>query len=178
MAAIVILLSGALFAGALGKRAVGGDFRGRVPIHAALFGAGKLGMGALWLLALIRAARSLTTRGGPLQAAGAGLFGLGTALALAAFAALGRDNRLGLGEVRLKTSGVYAWSRHPMYAGFDLMALGGSLYAPRPVSLILLPLAVGVHHLVILAEERSLKRQHPQAWQDYAASVRRYLGRK
>ena len=125
---ILIILPGGLFVTVMiltgvRLRRVGCDFRGKTPIARPLFVVGKLSMGVLWARAFYKATGAVWSSGSAVSwAAGIGaiIFAAGCGLALAAFAALGLETRFGLpdGDCRLKTGGLYAWSRHPMYTGF------------------------------------------------------------
>ena len=181
---LILLIFGGLFVGALiftglRQRIAGADVKGRTPISLPLFMAGKAAMGLLWAAALWRAAAGITDPSKPsswMEAAGSILFAVGCAIALAAFAALGREIRFGLpgGRCRLKADGLYAWCRHPIYTGFHLMAAGACLFTFNAASLMLLFVAVWVHHRVALAEERFMARHFGAVWYEYADRVGRY----
>ena len=130
------------------QRLAGADVRGRPPLSRPVFLAGKAATGLLWGMAIWRAAAVPEAPASWTDAAGAVLFAAGCLVAVAAFAALGRETRFGLpeGPCRLKTHGLYAWARHPMYAGFHLMSIGAALFVWSPAAAVLLPVAVGVHH--------------------------------
>ena len=180
----MILISGGLFLAALiftgiCQRIAGADVKGRAPISSPLFLAGKAAMGLLWAVALWRSAAGISNPSRPscwMEAAGSILFALGCALVLASFAALGREIRFGLpgGRCRLKTDGLYAWCRHPIYTAFHLMTAGACLYTFSTASLTLFLVAVWVHHRVALAEERFMARRFGPAWDQYADRVGRY----
>ncbi len=76
----------------------------------------------------------------------------------------------------LITSGPYRFGRNPLYIGLALLQAGlallaGSLWAVA----LLVPVLAVVHHGVILREERYLERKFGEDYQDYKASVRRWL---
>ena len=187
MAGLLILTAGGLLmlvmaATGLRLRRAGCTITGKSPVSRPLFLAGKAAMGLLWGLALWQASVDLLHGTGGdfirLEWIGAVLFALGCGVAVAGFSALGLESRFGLpdGYCRLKTSGIYGWCRHPMYVGFYLMALGSCLFVFNALSAGCLVLTVGVHHRVVLAEERFMARHFGPAWLDYAARVRRYGG--
>jgi protein-S-isoprenylcysteine O-methyltransferase Ste14 len=181
---LLILIAGGLFLATLIltgilQRIADADVKGRPPVSRPLFLTGKAAMGLLWSLALWRAATAVTGPAAPASwadAAGAVLFAAGCLLAVAAFPVLGREIRFGLPEgfCRLKTGGLYAWSRHPMYTGFYLMAAGAGLFVHNAVAAVLFPLTVWVHHRVALAEERFMAKRFGAAWNAYARRVGRY----
>ncbi len=186
MANQLILISGSAFLAVLAfigwrLNRAGIDLKGRPPIPRPLFLTGKAAMIILWVMMLWRAAMNTAAAAGPdsstwLAKTGAFVFSTGCGLALIAFAALGRQTRFGLpvGECRLESGGVYGWARHPMYAGFYLMSLGACLYLMTPLTIVCLLLAVGVHHQVVLAEERFMAGRFGSTWHVYANRVPRY----
>jgi len=76
----------------------------------------------------------------------------------------------------LVTTGIYRWTRNPIYLGF-LLAYGGiGVAALSPWILILtLPLAVTVRYGVVAREEAYLERRFGDAYRDYRRRVRRWL---
>ena len=97
---------------------------------------------------------------------GAGLLLL--ALAVAAFASPAKDG--------VRRTGVYRFSRNPMYVAYFLYFLGCSLLARSPLLAVLVLGFQASAHWVILAEERWCNRQFGEAYLQYMKSVRRYLG--
>ncbi len=78
----------------------------------------------------------------------------------------------------LVTSGVYAWTRNPMYLGLWLLLVGwavrlGALSA-FIVALLFIPL---IGYVQIRAEERVLARRFGQEYERYRRRVRRWFGR-
>ena len=77
---------------------------------------------------------------------------------------------------KLLTSGIYRFSRNPMYTGLGLVVAGGALVVGTWWPLVLLPLAlVAVRRLVIEPEETYLAEHFGTAYADYRRSVRRWL---
>jgi protein-S-isoprenylcysteine O-methyltransferase Ste14 len=78
--------------------------------------------------------------------------------------------------VHLVTSGLYRYTRNPMYVGVLLVLAG---WASAFQSLILLvyavAVAVGFHLRVIHGEEPALARTFGATWHEYRASVPRWL---
>jgi protein-S-isoprenylcysteine O-methyltransferase Ste14 len=76
----------------------------------------------------------------------------------------------------LVTSGVYGWSRHPMYLGFVLLVLGVALLlgSLTPFALVL-GLPVVLEALYMRTEERMLAARFGDAWTAYRSRVRRWL---
>ena len=180
-----MLISGCIFFGVMiltgtRLRRSGRDVAGRTPIARPLFLTGKLSMGVLWAMALLAAAGAVRAGGSAtwMQTVGAILFMAGCGLALAAFSAMGDENRFGLpyGNCRLKTDGLYAWARHPMYTGFYLMSAGAFFYAFNVFTGVILLLSVGIHHRIALAEERFMAGYFGKEWRVYTEAVPRYGG--
>lgn len=151
-------------------------------------GAGLLAASALFFGACVRGWRPLPWRltrvgraltlalGAPLLAAGLGLVAWGQA-------ALGEmfNYSTGLGaplyaQQRLITTGPYALVRHPMYAGYNLAALGALLLYRTWTALLLVPAAMA---LVFRArrEEAALAEHFGAAWSEYGQRVPGWLPR-
>jgi len=76
----------------------------------------------------------------------------------------------------LVTSGIYRWTRNPMYLGMSLILGGIGLAAGSLWFLIALPIAmIAVTKLAIEREERYLAQLFGQPYLDYKARVRRWL---
>jgi protein-S-isoprenylcysteine O-methyltransferase Ste14 len=76
----------------------------------------------------------------------------------------------------LVTTGIYRWTRNPIYLGFFLMYGGIGVAAQSPWVLILtLPIAITVRYGVVAREEAYLERRFGDAYRDYKARVRRWL---
>jgi protein-S-isoprenylcysteine O-methyltransferase Ste14 len=77
---------------------------------------------------------------------------------------------------KLITSGPYAFSRNPMYVGWDAIYLGVALIVNSVWIIVLFPLVIAaIHYLDVLKEEQHLKEQFGEEYLDYQARVRRYL---
>ena len=79
----------------------------------------------------------------------------------------------------LVDSGVFAWSRHPMYVGFVAVLLGAALMFDAAWSLLgPLALAAWLHRFQIRPEERVLSQRFGAAFDAYCRRVPRWLGRR
>lgn len=77
----------------------------------------------------------------------------------------------------LVTSGLYRYSRNPMYLGVLLILVGWALVFRSPVlGVYAAAVALAVHLRVLLHEEPFLARTQPEAWAVYRARVPRWLG--
>ncbi len=74
------------------------------------------------------------------------------------------------------TSGVYAFTRNPMYVGMTLLYLAVAVAADSVVALVLLvPLLAVVRYGVIAREERYLEAKFGDEYRRYKAAVRRWM---
>ena len=74
------------------------------------------------------------------------------------------------------TSGVFRFSRNPIYLGFVLMLIGFPLYAGTYWGLLLSPaLIVSFNSLVIQHEEAYLEKKFGDVYVSYKSRVRRWL---
>ncbi|MGK2924150.1 MAG: methyltransferase family protein [Lysobacterales bacterium] len=80
------------------------------------------------------------------------------------------------GCTTLVTSGVFRYSRNPMYLALLLALLGWGLYLASPVAVLLaLAFIPWMNRFQIRPEERVLLRVFGQAFADYCQQVRRWL---
>lgn len=142
----------------------------------------------LWAAALIATATSPAFRAcawgaalaTPRAALGWAVAGAGMALMLVAQAAMGEHFRIGQhpddAPDTLRTTGLLAWSRNPIYLGSWSCLVGMSLWHPN-VSLLLSCALVGVGmHGLVLAEERFLAARFGDTFQRWKERVPRYIG--
>ena len=74
------------------------------------------------------------------------------------------------------TSGIYRFSRNPMYLGFLFVLAGWAIYLSNLLAFTLLPLFVWyLNRFQILPEERVLSAKFPPTFTAYKGSVRRWL---
>lgn len=74
------------------------------------------------------------------------------------------------------TSGVYRWTRNPMYLGMLLVLLGWATYLAHPGAIVLLPLFVAyIQRFQIVPEERALLAKFGPRYRDYMQRVRRWI---
>ena len=76
----------------------------------------------------------------------------------------------------LVTSGVFRFSRNPMYVGFTAMLVGWAVCLASPW-VLLGPVAfvLFTNRFQIIPEERVMRAKFGQAYDDYRAQVRRWL---
>jgi protein-S-isoprenylcysteine O-methyltransferase Ste14 len=153
---------------------------GEFPIAPLLFGVGKLSMGISWGFLFVQAAGvqlTLFPIPAALEYVSAVLLLLGIAFVISAFLHLGSDSRFGVSDDAggLRTTGIYRVSRNPMYLGFYLVTLASLVSVPHPVNIGCGMVGVYIHHRVVLAEERFLRKKHGAFYEAYRRRVRRYL---
>jgi protein-S-isoprenylcysteine O-methyltransferase Ste14 len=79
----------------------------------------------------------------------------------------------------LVTSGVYAWTRNPMYLGLAVLLLGWAINLGTLTPLVLAPLFFPlIRHVQIRAEEHVLRARFGQDYARYCQRVNRWLGRR
>ena len=75
----------------------------------------------------------------------------------------------------LITSGVFAFSRNPIYVAFAIILIGQFLIFSNWIILTYIGAATWLFHRQVLREEEYLSRHHGQAYAEYCNRVRRYL---
>ena len=150
---------------------------GRPPIHPVPFTLAKVAIGvSIGILAIEVFRPRKRKRILPLAVA-APVAAAGIALVFAGSSRLGASLRVGLPreETELRTEGLYAWTRNPIYAGIDLAAAASLAAVPTLLNAAAVATGIAAHHAIVLAEERFLRERFGEAWERYAARVPRYL---
>lgn len=76
----------------------------------------------------------------------------------------------------LVTSGIYRYSRNPMYVGLVFILLGWALYLSHLLAFVWLPIFVlYMTRFQIWPEERAMKQKFGDAYQAYLTRVRRWI---
>ena len=76
----------------------------------------------------------------------------------------------------LVTSGVYQYSRNPMYVGLVLILLGWAFYLFHFLAFVLLPIFIlYMTRFQIQPEEQMMARKFGKTYQDYLNKVRRWI---
>lgn len=78
-------------------------------------------------------------------------------------------------ETKLITSGVFCYSRNPMFLGVLVCYLGNFLIAPNAFTLLVLIVTYVVLQVQIRLEEEYLQGIHKSEYTKYKAKVRRWL---
>lgn len=109
---------------------------------------------------------------------GAVLCLIGLVLITASMFAFGRSFRVGVDvdhPDRLVTTGIFAFSRNPIYTAFSFILLGQFLIFPNWVPLAALLAGLWLLHRQVLREEAFLRQHYGEEYAAYCRRVRRYL---
>jgi protein-S-isoprenylcysteine O-methyltransferase Ste14 len=103
----------------------------------------------------------------------AGLFAL-----LWSLVSFGRSFRIGIDTDQpeaLITSGIFAFSRNPIYVAFAFILIGQFLIFPNWILLLYAVAATWLFHRQVLREEEFLQEHYGQKYLTYRNRVRRYI---
>jgi protein-S-isoprenylcysteine O-methyltransferase Ste14 len=109
---------------------------------------------------------------------GIGLCCGGLLVMLASLISFGSSFRVGIDVDRpdkLVTSGVFAFSRNPIYVALFLVLVGQFLVFPNWVPLVYLFAGTWLFHRQVLREEVFMRRQYGDEYAAYCRRVRRYV---
>lgn len=111
------------------------------------------------------------------KSASLGLWVLGFALLFSGGVGLGDSFRIGSPKerTRLKQTGLYRFSRNPMYVGVYTTLCAAVVRTLNPIVLVVAVYVIAVHHTIVLAEEEHLRRSCGEEYRTYCSRVRRYL---
>jgi len=74
------------------------------------------------------------------------------------------------------TTGIYAWSRNPIYMAFNLCPIGLGIFFDNPWMLgSFLPAAVSLYFIAIKKEEKYLEKIFRDEYLDYKKKVRLWI---
>ena len=76
---------------------------------------------------------------------------------------------------KLVTSGIFAFSRNPIYVAFASILLGQFLIFPNWILFVYLGAGIWLFHRQVLREEDYLKKHYGREYLEYCKRVRRYL---
>jgi protein-S-isoprenylcysteine O-methyltransferase Ste14 len=102
----------------------------------------------------------------------------GLLLLLWSLISFGRSFRIGIDADRpdkLITTGIFAYSRNPIYVAFFVILIGQFLLFPNPITLIAAVAAAILFHRQALREEDYLQDHYGRQFAEYRARVRRYI---
>ena len=91
---------------------------------------------------------------------------------------MGNSWRIGIDQdssTALVTSGVFSYSRNPIFLGIRIAHLGFLLSLPNALTLTVLLLGSAMIEAQVALEEEYLEKSHGEAYQHYKTSVRRWI---
>jgi protein-S-isoprenylcysteine O-methyltransferase Ste14 len=156
------------------------DMDGEPPIDKKVFYTSKYAILALWAVTVAQSwglDLSFVRAPGWLRGVSLLLWAGGFSLLLIGRLGLADSFRIGSPKesTRLKTGGLFEFSRNPMYLGVYATILAGILYTLNPIVLLVGIFIVAVHHRIVLAEEQHLQNAFGEEYKSYCRHVRRYL---
>src|SRR5262245_40751860 len=102
----------------------------------------------------------------------------GVILFLLSLVSFGKSFRVGIDidhPDKLVTTGVFAFSRNPLYVAFSCVLLGQVLVFPNWIVLVYLVAGIWLIHRQVLREEEVLRKHCSQEYAEYCHRVRRYI---
>jgi protein-S-isoprenylcysteine O-methyltransferase Ste14 len=102
----------------------------------------------------------------------------GLSMLLWSLISFGQSFRVGIDTEhpdKLITTGVFAYSRNPIYTAFALILLGQFLIFPNWIILLYMFAGIWLFHRQVLREEEYLKKHYGKEYLEYSDRVRRYL---
>jgi len=105
-------------------------------------------------------------------------FGLALLWTLCAQCQMGQSWRIGIDKklaTPLVTSGLFSWSRNPIFLALRVCLAALTLLQPNAITLVLLLTGEVVMQFQVRLEEAFLRGQHGAAYTAYCARVRRWL---
>jgi protein-S-isoprenylcysteine O-methyltransferase Ste14 len=176
--AVLFLVGLIVKAQALRRRHI--DMDGSPPISKALFVSSKYTIVVLWGAMVVQSwgvDLSLVDVPAPARAVSLGLWILGFALLFGGRSILGDSFRIGSPKERtaLKQTGLYRFSRNPMYVGVYATLCAAVVRTLNPILLLAAMYVIAVHHRIVLAEEEQLRRTLGEEYRTYCSRVRRYV---
>jgi len=102
----------------------------------------------------------------------------GLVLLLCSLISFGQSFRVGIDTEKpdkLITSGVFAYTRNPIYVAFALILLGQFLIFPNWILLLYIAAGTWLFHRQVLREEEYLKKHYGKEYLEYINRVRRYI---
>ena len=102
----------------------------------------------------------------------------GLALLVLSLISFGKSFRVGIDvdhADKLVTTGIFAFSRNPIYLAFGFVLLGQFLVFPNWILLIYLGIGIWLFHRQVLREEEFLRKHYGEEYAEYCKRVGRYF---
>jgi protein-S-isoprenylcysteine O-methyltransferase Ste14 len=78
---------------------------------------------------------------------------------------------------QLVTGGIYAYIRHPQYAGLFLITIGMLIQWPTLITLVMWPILMYAYYRLAMREERAAETQFGEAYRQYRGKVPAFIPR-
>jgi protein-S-isoprenylcysteine O-methyltransferase Ste14 len=156
------------------------DLIGKTTIHPLLFYTGKVAGYICWVILLTSIFNIYQIGQAPhrfIEVLSDVFASMGLVLVAISLFNLGSSTRLGVPteETVLKTSGLYRFSRNPMYLGFNLWTISAILITWNLYIGLMGIYSLIIYHFIILGEERFLKTRFGKDYLDFVNKTRRYI---
>jgi len=102
----------------------------------------------------------------------------GLLILLLSLISFGKSFRVGIDVDQpddLVTTGVFSFSRNPIYLGFGLVLIGQFLVFPNWIPLAYLGAGIWLFHRQVLREEKFMREKYGHEYAEYCSRVRRYI---
>lgn len=112
------------------------------------------------------------------QYSGIGIMTMALVWVVTAQAQMGASWRIGIDhdqKTEFVQSGLFKYSRNPIFVGVIVMSLGYFFLLPNPLTFAILVLDIALIQIQVAMEEEHLIRQYGQQYLNYCRSVRRWL---
>ncbi len=103
---------------------------------------------------------------------------VGLTLLLLSLLSFGKNFRVGIDvdhSDKLVTTGVFAFSRNPIYVAFGCVLLGQFLVFSNWILLVYLAAGIWLFHRQVLREEEFLQGRYGREYVEYCGRIKRYL---
>jgi protein-S-isoprenylcysteine O-methyltransferase Ste14 len=153
---------------------------GKPSIHPILFYSGKVCSYTTWIVLLLSMSHVAGIRKFAFKSTdyiSYALLTVGLLISILSMINLGKSTTLGIPtkSTSFRKSGLYRYSRNPMYIGFNLLTAASMIYHMNILIAAAGIYSIIVYHLIILAEERFLEKRFPDEYREYRTQVRRYI---
>ena len=156
------------------------EILGKTPINPLMFATGKTSGYLTWIFLVLSllGLNIFQVHSNPtLKTIALIILTIGVLLLILSSIYLGKSVRIGLPNTKtvLKQSGIYKYSRNPMYLGFNLVTLASMIYYSNWIVIALGLFSMITYHLIILGEEKFLTARFGEQYLIYKRDVHRYL---
>ena len=153
---------------------------GKTTINPFIFYSGKISGYITWVLYLLSLAGLFVIGVQSMEILSIASYALtiiGLAFIVISLVNLGASTRLGIPaeSTEFKNSGIYKFSRNPMYLGFNLLTVSSIIFTANVFVALMGIYSIIVYHLIIRGEEAFLEDRFGNVYIEYKKNVRRYL---